>query len=563
MIRQRLQHLASERGFALVLALGVTVVLSMTVVTVIEATTANERTAVQSKNRVSAYSLAEAGMNYATSILSTSNAYDPHVLHPQPPNQPADCANPPANPAGAQTLGNTCSPFVYTLDGGTATVTGTFDSNTANWSITSIGQVRNPYGGQQTTRTITSTVHIRATPSQHNYVTAWNYVFVKDTTSNICNVQLDQSTNFSVSLYVAGNLCFKNSAYIAETNTSDPINLEVLGKIVYLSGSQKGIGDTSLTNNGQITSAKIGSGCATSVGGTAHTCTPPSDYFYVKSGGYSQTAPAITSPNLTDTDFQGYYTSAYIGRVQSACSASANGGTTLTASSFDNNTTALDGTGNNGSLGTFDLTPSSGSYSCQVKDGSGNVIGELDWDNTNKLLKVRGTVYIDGSVLLSQSAAYQGVTSSGVHTSGNSDGQGGMAVIYASGGLSSNNVHLCGWNTATDKPATTDGKLPIDANCDYSQWSPNTSMLMFVLHGTTGFNIGGGSSCYFQGAVYAVGAAVLGQQCLTDGPFISGTLSVGQGVNMRPLPGITDLPVGAPGNPNTAGVPDAPAYTSG
>jgi hypothetical protein len=504
-------------------------------------------------------------MNYATSILAASNAYDTHLLHPQPPNQPADCANPPRNPSTAPALGNTCSPLVYTLDGGTATVSGTFDANTANWSITSTGQVRNPFGGQQTSRTLTSTVHVRAQPSQNNYVTAWNYIFVTDATPNICNVQLDQTTNLSVSLYVAGNLCFKSSAGIAESNTSDPINLEVLGKIVYLSGSHGGVGDTSLPNNGQVTTAKIGGGCATSVGGTAHTCNPPADYFYVKAGGYTQSAPAISSPSLTNTDFTNYYSSAYIGRVQTPCSASANGGTTLTASSFDNNTTPLDGVGNNGSLGTFDLTPSTGNYSCQVKDSGGNVIGELDWDNTNKLLKVRGTIYIDGNVVNSQSAAYQGVDRTGVHTAGSSDAQGGQAVIYASGSYSpGNNIHLCGWNTTTDKPATTNGTLPVNATCDYTKWSPNTSMLMLVLHGTpTSFSLGGGNGCYFQGAVYSVGTASLGQQCYTDGPFITGGLTVGQGVNMRPLPGIQDLPVGAPGNPNTQGIPEAPSYTSG
>jgi hypothetical protein len=40
-------------------------------------------------------------------------------------------------------------------------------------------------------------------------------------------------------------------------------------------------------------------------------------------------------------------------------------------------------------------------------------------------------------------------------------------------------------------------------------------------------------------------------------------LTIGQGASMKPLPGITDLPVGAPGNPNTAGVPEKPSYTTG
>ena len=55
----------------------------------------------------------------------------------------------------------------------------------------------------------------------------------------------------------------------------------------------------------------------------------------------------------------------------------------------------------------------------------------------------------------------------------------------------------------------------------------------------------------------------VGQQCRIEGPVISSTMTVGQGVSMKPLPGITDLPVGAPGNPNTAGVPEAPGYGGG
>src|SRR6266571_8191044 len=179
-MRKLRQKLRSERGFALVLALGITVVLSMTVVTVVESTTANSRASVQSKNRVSAYSLAEAGINNASAILrNASTPYDSHVLHPQPPNQPGDCASPPQNPSTAPALGNTCSPYVFNFDGGTATVSGVFDAGTNNWSVTSIGQVRNPYGGQQTARTLTATIHIRPQASQANVVPAWNYIFVK------------------------------------------------------------------------------------------------------------------------------------------------------------------------------------------------------------------------------------------------------------------------------------------------------------------------------------------------------------------------------------------------
>jgi Tfp pilus assembly protein PilX len=191
--------LGQERGFALVIALAVTFVFSMTVVTVIEAATSNTRSSDRSKGRISAYSLAEAGINNAASILSKSNSYDPHVLHPQGTYAQQDCASPPANPAGAASLGNTCSAYTWTYDGGTTTMWGWFNSASADWTISSTGSVRNAFGGANTTRTLSATIHVRAAPSQDNYVTAWNYVFVKDTTPGICNIQLDQSTNFSAS----------------------------------------------------------------------------------------------------------------------------------------------------------------------------------------------------------------------------------------------------------------------------------------------------------------------------------------------------------------------------
>jgi Tfp pilus assembly protein PilX len=554
------KRLGEERGFALVIALAVTVVFSMTVVTVIESAASNSRTADRSKGRISAYSLAEAGINNAASILSKSNAYDQHVLHPQGSYSPADCASPPANPTGAALLGNTCSPYTWNYDGGTTTMWGWLNSGSSDWTITSTGSVRNAFGGTATTRTLTATVHVRAAPSQDNYVTAWNYVFVKDTTPNVCNITVDQTTNFAVSLYVEGNLCFKNGAYIAETDPTDPINLEIRGKIVWLSGSQKGVGNTSLANNGQVTTAKVAGGCSTSVGTAGHTCSPPGDYFYVKAGGYTTSAPAISAPLLTNADFTTYYNSAFIRPGDPCDNPGPNSATRLADSKFDNDTTPLNGTNGNGSAATFDLTPNS-SYSCEAKDTAGKVIGELTWDNASKLLKVRGTIFIDANVTFSQDATYQGVNGAGVHPAGDltgNDAIGGQAVLYISGTFSSTGNRLCGWDTVHDQAAVTGGV------CDFSKWTPNTSMLMVVAHGsTTSISFGGGNGCYVQGAFYSMNLFDAGQQCDIQGPVISSTLTVGQGVAMHPLPGISDLPVGAPGNPNTSGVPESPAYGGG
>jgi hypothetical protein len=538
--------MANEQGFALVIALAVTVVFSMTVITVIESASSNSRTADRSKGRISAYSLAEAGINNATSILSKSNSYDEHLLHPQGSYQPADCANPPANPAGQPTLGNTCSPYSWTYDGGTTTMWGWFDSTTSTWTITSTGEVRNAFASTPTRRTLTATVHIRPQASQLNVVAAWNYVFVKDTTPNVCNVTVDQTTTLSSSLYVEGNLCFKNQASISEPNSADPVFLEVRGRLVWLSGSSKGVGDTSLTDNGQVTSAKIGGGCASSVTGTAHTCSPNSptnDYFYVKAGGYSTTAPAITAPTLTSTDWDGYYQTATISRLKPCNS----GG--LPGTSFDNDTTR------NTSLPTTFVLTASTAYSCQTTV-NGKVVGNLTWNPSTRFLDVRGTVFIDGNVSIDGVVKYRGVNANGAHPAGTdgSDGEGGQMVMYVSGTVSLSNTGVfCGWDMTNDTSAYSSG------TCNFSAWTPGTSMFMFVAGGSVTLNQGS----YFQGAIFTAGAVTLGQSAQTEGPMIAGSLTLGQSVKMKPLPGLADLPLGAPGNPNTSGAPDAPSYGSG
>jgi Tfp pilus assembly protein PilX len=536
-----------EQGFALVIALAVTVVFSMTVITVIESASSNSRSSDMSKNRISAFDLAEAGIANANALMTAKNPYDPHLLHPQGTYAQADCANPPANPTGTPLLGNTCSPIVYNLDGGTATVWGWLDSSTANWTITSTGQVtRNAFASIPATKTLTVVVHIRARASQQNVTPAWNYVFVKDTTSSVCNITLDQTTTLTSSLYTEGNLCFKNSASISETNAADPVLLEVRGKLVWLSGASKGVGQSSPLQ--EVTSAKIGGGCATlAVTNPGHTCVRPptgSDYFYVKSGGYSATADQIASPSLTSTDWDNYYQTSTISRL-SPCAA---GG--LASTNFDNDTTR------NTSLTTaFNLTPAT-NYTCQTKNANGYVIGELDWDASSHILSVRGTIFIDGNMTINGLVKYRGVNKYGTHPSGSdgSDGLGGMGVMYVSGTVSlSNSGVFCGWDTVHDTAAYN------GSSCDFSAWTPATSMLMFVAHGGVTLN----QSSYFQGAIFSDGNVSLGQSAQTEGPIITNTLTLGQSVQMKPLPGLADLPLGAPGNPNSSGYPEQPSYGSG
>ena len=79
-LRQRIR--SDERGFALVLALGVMTVLGIMLVTVIDYTSSNTRAAAYSKGKLTAFDMADAGMNNANAVLNlpTNNALDPDVL---------------------------------------------------------------------------------------------------------------------------------------------------------------------------------------------------------------------------------------------------------------------------------------------------------------------------------------------------------------------------------------------------------------------------------------------------------------------------------------------------
>src|SRR5829696_687445 len=82
-MKGRISRLVTEeRGFALVIALAVTVVFSMTVITVIESATSNQRSSTMSNGRNAAFNLAEAGVSNAMSVLRvpTNNALDRYVF---------------------------------------------------------------------------------------------------------------------------------------------------------------------------------------------------------------------------------------------------------------------------------------------------------------------------------------------------------------------------------------------------------------------------------------------------------------------------------------------------
>lgn len=512
--------LAAEQGIALILAIGVMVVLAASVTAAISYATSNEANARTSKVEQVAYSLAEAGINNANAILNywndqtlQNNATDPTLLHPQPPTQ--NCSST-----------NSCDPFTQSLEGGTVTWYGNYDGTTNDWTITSTGKATLPTGGTLD-RTITATVHVVWNNTQPSNATVWNYVFANNTSdSSHCDTTLDQTVTINAPLYVAGNLCLKNKAAIGETDPNKPVNLTVLGTLGLL--GQNGVGTDTSGNIYPISVARIGNGCSEQNNlSSVHPCDPNGAYhddYHVK---LDQSAQAI---NMPASQWQTYYDSANPGPNAPCQNVSG------TPPTWDNDG-SLDFTNYpNGSVNTtsspFDLTPASSDYTCQGYAG-GLKVGEISWNHTTKVLTVEGVMYLDGSATVTQS----GTTYTG------------SATLYLSG-------------TFTMGQQAT---FCATANCDFSSWDPNQNMLIVVAHG----NDGSGNSVSFnqqakwQGGVYATNNFNLGQGTQAEGPIIAGSISVGQGVTLYPLPTIEQLPIGAPGNPNVHAVPASPGNYSG
>jgi hypothetical protein len=199
-----------------------------------------------------------------------------------------------------------------------------------------------------------------------------------------------------------------------------------------------------------------------------------------------------------------------------------------------------DGVMNNSVPGVFNLTPPSSDYSCIVRAGA-NIVGQLSWDHTLKVLTVYGTIFIDGSVTASYGAQ---------NTAIQYNGQG---TIYLGGTFLVSNTMLCGGIA--------------NGTCDFNSWNPNTEMLVIVANGSGGqVPTGDGvqiKNSYFQGALWATNTIELDTHSQTEGPMVAGTEILGQTVFAHSWPLITTVPVGMPGTPTVYAQPDPPSgYTS-
>jgi hypothetical protein len=492
-----------EDGISLIMAVGILGVLSVTGSTVVVYSNSNARSAEYSKDNGGAYDLAEAGMNEMMAVLS--------------------------KPQNNSLKGDLLPQTTHTYQAGTVTWSGTLDQATAVWSLTSTGRIKNPTGGgADVTRTLTAKVPVTATYTQPLNSPAWNYIFNRQT-GNACDMTVSNNVGGSSRLYVAGNLCLSNNVGITTSSLIVQGNLD-LSNNAYVGAS---------TNMGTRVETFVGGNCRYGGGAWGIPCSGSQDSrrIYSKKDppsyvvGVTNPAPFIAAPA---SDFPGWYTNAIPGPT-SNCTSS-NGARSGTPPVFENETT--NPTRNNSVPSIFELTSAS-SYTCRVGP-AGSPSGEISWNATSKVLTVAGTIYIDGSVKV---------------TNGYLNQYNGQATLYLSGTfVINNNSKLCGGVSGSD--------------CDFSAWNPNTEMLTIVADGLggqagTGNSILVDNNAQFQGGLFATNNLEFTNNARSDGPMVANEVKLANNVQTDAFPTITTVPVGMPGNPQVYAQPNPPQLYSG
>jgi hypothetical protein len=498
----------SERGFALVMTIGMLLVLGIATTAVIDYSVSNDHHSNRSKADQVAYALAEAGLNNALSVVNSpnNNALSQAIL---PTSEPA----------------KTDPNYAASMSGGYAKWYGVLSGN--QWTLYGVGLMKSPNGAtvSDVRRKISAKVNVTASLTQPYNAVAWDYVMsTGNAGGNTCDQTVADGNNtgnpavVSTRLYVFGNLCLGTNQGGVGKITGSP--LHVRGKIFVNEGSSGvGASGTPLTNG-----VHVAGGCKL-LSNTLHTnCSNGNGTDRVWA------SPIDATPDMTVTapvaDFAGWYTNNNIGPGH-PCSTS-----TGTPPTWDNN-----GSRDNSVSPTVDLTPAS-SYTCTSASGA-----EFSWNASTKTFTIAGTIYIDGSASI---------------TNGSLNQYNGQGTLYLSGTFQMTaNAKLCG--------AASGG------NCDWNAWNPNTELFGIVANGTFA-NPAGVSiwlkDGQFQGALYGTGTIRPEGTEQTEGPMIASEVELGYNVSTgsqvaSSFPLITTIPAGLPGVPNVHADPQPPTGFTG
>jgi hypothetical protein len=571
---------------ALIMAIGIMTMLAIVGTTAVAYSTSSAKQSAQTRSRTSAFSLAEAGVNNSMSVLNlpTNNALDPETL-PKCTNNEKKYSDAAADRTSTSTWSHS------TIDGGTVDWCGTLVRKDALWYLTSIGHASNPNRPTtDVTRTLEATVTVTPTTTQPLNNPVWNYLYAGHTGSS-CDQTLNNNISGASRMYVAGNLCLSpnvqlnqstvivggtldvsnNAAVGASTSMATRVETYVGGNCRYATGSWGSCGGN---QDARHIYSKLSDGVNVGVNQPAPVIAPPAADFatwYENAiPGPSQTCTTQTgTPPAFDLNYPSRDnsissvvdltpSSSYFCRVGPGANTTLSGALTATATTVTVNSasgfpttpfviriddefmtvTAGFGTttwtvtrGTNGSTATTHVA----SQTVEWKTPSS---GEIAWNNTTKTLTVSGTIYIDGSARITNSAL---------------NSYNGQGTIYLSGTFRATGS-VC---------ASISG-----ANCNFATWNPDFDMLMMVANGSGGQNDPGvgifvDNNFSYQGGLYATNVVEFGNNVNVDGPIVGSQILLSNNLTTNAFPTISIVPVGMPSNEEVYAQPNPPQGFTG
>jgi Tfp pilus assembly protein PilX len=571
---------------ALVMAIGIMTVLAIAGTTAIAYSTSSAEQSTQTRSRQSAFSLAEAGVNNSMAVLNlpTNNALDPDTL-PKCTNNDKKYSDPAADRTSTSGWRHS------TIDGGTVDWCGTLVRKDALWYLTSIGRSSNPNKPTtNVTRTLEATVTVTPTTTQPLNNPVWNYLYAGHTGST-CDQTLNNNISGASRMYVAGNLCLSpnvnlnqstvivggtldvsnNASVGAATSMATRVETYVGGNCRYSVGSW---GNCSGNQDARHIYSKLKDGVSVGVNQPAPVVAPPAADFATW---YENSIPgpsqSCTTSSGTPPTFDNNYpskdnsvssvadltpSSSYFCRVGQGANTTLSGAltaasTTVTVASAtgfpttpfviridDEFMTVTAGFGTT----TWTVTRASNS-STATTHVSGQTVewktpssGEIAWNNTTKTLTISGTIYIDGSARITNSAL---------------NSYNGQGTIYLTGTFRVTGS-LC---------ASISG-----SSCNFATWNPDFDMLMVVADGSGGQDDPGvgifvDNNFSYQGGLYGTNAVEFGNNVNVDGPIVGSQILLSNNLTTNAFPNISIVPVGMPSNEEVYAQPNPPQGFTG
>ena len=229
----------AERGFALVMALGLLTVLTISGTAVTYYATTNLTGSNVHKARGSAYDLAEAGINDALAVLYNQLNSDGSVKSGM------------QKPTVTTLLPSTT--IQYSNVKGSVTYSGTLNTTNWVWTITSTGKVLN--GKSYQSRTLKRSVTVRGLNVGADG-SSWSR-FYADSTGSCLTID---GTIFVTNVATRGNLCLKNGGGVSGANTNVDVGgtVTISGPTPFLPTSASGWTNSSnvyTTNGSNATNA--------------------------------------------------------------------------------------------------------------------------------------------------------------------------------------------------------------------------------------------------------------------------------------------------------------------